>query len=271
MTVALGGAAGAASVARQRVAQWAFRCTSPGVALMLAMLAQTAGAQEMAMSDSQSVIEVVKIADGEIAPFPIHQRWAKTSAVSLPLRKKSGLGLGTRIRLAYSDTGLYVQVEVEDTRVTATLQEDLAQLWTEDVFELFLWPDESIPAYFEYEISPLGRELPLMVLNTGDTFQGWTPWPYEDSTRVKKAVLAFGAQGPGPARPGQEIEGWIAEIYVPFALLKPIGHNPPRPGDRWRANFYRVDYDSGEAEIWSWQPTENNFHEPEKFGTLLFR
>ena len=71
-------------------------------------------------------------------------------------------------------------------------------------------------------------------------------------------------------KPGQEIEGWIAEIYIPFALLKPIGHEPPKSGDRWRANFYRVDYDSGEAEVWSWQETEKNFHEPERFGTLVF-
>jgi len=41
-------------------------------------------------------------------------------------------------------------------------------------------------------------------------------------------------------------------------------------GTRWRANFYRIDYDNNVSE-WSWQPTRTNFHDYERFGTLLFQ
>ena len=39
-----------------------------------------------------------------------------------------------------------------------------------DVFEVFLWTDEKQPIYFEYEISPLGYELPILVPNFGGKF-----------------------------------------------------------------------------------------------------
>jgi hypothetical protein len=44
---------------------------------------------------------------------------------------------------------------------------------------------------------------------------------------------------------------------------------PPKKGTQWRANFYRIDYDSGTSE-WSWQKTRTNFHDYEKFGYIVF-
>jgi hypothetical protein len=58
-------------------------------------------------------------------------------------------------------------MEATDQVLTATLQEDFLDLWKEDVFEFFLWPDERQTVYFEYEISPLGVELPILIPNLG--------------------------------------------------------------------------------------------------------
>ena len=69
----------------------------------------------------------------------------------------------TRVKVLYSPTGLYVLMDATDRRLTATMKEDFLDLWNEDVFEFFLWPDEKQPVYFEYEISPLGFELPILV------------------------------------------------------------------------------------------------------------
>jgi len=44
-----------------------------------------------------------------------------------------------------------------------------------DVFEFFLWPDERYPVYFEYEISPLGHELPILIPNFGGQFPRLAP------------------------------------------------------------------------------------------------
>jgi hypothetical protein len=53
-------------------------------------------------------------------------------------------------------------------------------------------------------------------------------------------------------------------------LLKPLQNVPPRPGARWRANFYRMDYDEGKSTSWDWARVGESFHEFHKFGTLIF-
>ena len=154
----------------------------------------------------------------------------------------------------------------EDRTLTATLQEDFLDLWNEDVFEFFLWPDERYPVYFEYEISPLGFELPILVPNFGGQFLGWRPWHYDGKRKIQKAVAVAG----GPATSGASITGWTAEVYLPYDLLKPLQNVPPRPGTTWRANVYRLDHDGGRSAGWDWARVGRTFHDIAKFGTLVF-
>ena len=168
--------------------------------------------------------------------------------------------------MLYSTTGLYVLMEAEDSAITATLNEDFLDLWNEDVFEFFLWPDERDPAYFEYEISPLGYELPILVPHFEDRFLGWQPRHYEGPRKTQKATTVTG----GVKQSGARIKGWRAEVFVPYALLKPLRNVPPKPGTQWRANFYRVDYDDSQTTAWDWARVGPSFHEHHKFGTLVF-
>jgi hypothetical protein len=201
--------------------------------------------------------------------------WAKAAWASLTLRGAPAGGDGPRggdssrlgrFKMLYSSTGLYVLMDGDDRALTATMKEDFLDLWTEDVFEFFLWPDERYPVYFEYEISPLGFELPILVPNFGGQFYGWRPWHYEGARKTKKAVSVRG----GPAKPGAAITGWSAEVFVPWDLLKPLQNVPPKIGARWRANVYRMDYDGGRTVSWNWAPLQGTFHQPAKFGTLIF-
>jgi hypothetical protein len=147
------------------------------------------------------------------------------------------------------------------------MTDDFMDLWNEDVFEVFLWTDERYPVYFEYEISPLNRELAILVPNFGGRFLGWRPWHYEKDRMIRKAVAVTG----GRPEPHADIQGWRAEVFIPYKLLEPLQNVPPRPGTRWRANFYRMDYDAGQRPTqWEWAPVGQTFHEYEKFGDLLF-
>ena len=146
------------------------------------------------------------------------------------------------------------------------MTEDFANLWMEDVYEVFLWPDERQPVYFEYEISPLGYELPILIPNFGGQFLGWRPWHYEGDRKTRKAVKIIG----GEAKSGAAIEGWRAEVFFPYDLLRPLQNVPPKAGTRWRANFYRMDYDGDVTAAWDWARVGPSFHEFEKFGTLVF-
>ncbi len=192
--------------------------------------------------------------------------WQTVSWEPLQPRTVERRPLQTRVKTLYSKTGLYVLMEAEDRTLTATMNEDFLDLWTEDVFEFFLWPDERYTVYFEYEISPLGFELPILIPNFEGKFLGWRPWHYDGKRKTQKATTAIG----GPKQSGATVTGWKAEVYVPYDLLKPLQNVPPQPGTQWRANFYRVDYDGGKNASWDWSRVGAGFHEFTKFGTLVF-
>ena len=192
--------------------------------------------------------------------------WAKAAWEPLSKRIPGGLQYETRVKALYSSKGLYVLMDATDRIITATFKSDFEDLWTEDVFEVFLWPDERDSVYFEYEISPLNHELPILIPNLGGSFLGWRPWHYEGERKVRKATAAVGGQ----LGSGGKVDGWKAEVFIPYQLLSPLRNVPPKPGTRWRANFYRMDYDYGKMTSWDWARVGPSFHEFKKFGTLVF-
>lgn len=192
--------------------------------------------------------------------------WNSTSWVDLNLRPDAKHDYRARFKILYSATGIYTLFDGTDQILTATMQEDFLDLWNEDVYEFFFWPDERDTIYFEYEISPLGYELPILIPNLGGRFQGWRPWHYDGDRKIQKKVSATGGSTESLAK----VSSWRAEIYLPYELLKPLRNVPPKPETRWRANFYRVDYDAQKVSSWDWARTGPSFHEFKKFGTLVF-
>ena len=211
-------------------------------------------------------IPVKPTQDFDVTGAGDHAAWRNADWVTLQRRQPDGHPYDTRFKVLYSTTGLYCLLDGTDRQLTASMNEDFMDLWNEDVYEVFLWPDERFPTYFEYEISPLDHELPILIPNFGGQFLGWRPWHYERDRLTRKATSIIG----GPKQPQASIQGWRAEVFIPYALLRPLQNVPPKPGTRWRANFYRMDYDEGKRTQWEWAHIDKTFHEYEKFGELLF-
>ena len=211
-------------------------------------------------------LTVAPTEDFQVTGAGDHTAWSRTEWLPLRRRQADGHPYDTRVKMLYSKTGLYFLMDATDRKLTATITEDFEDLWHEDVFEVFLWTDERWPVYFEYEISPLNRELAILVPNFNGQFLGWRPWHYEKDRVIRKATTVRG----GAKEPHASIEGWRAEFFIPYALLNPLQNVPPKPGMRWRANFYRMDYDGGKRTAWAWAPVGKSFHEYEKFGELVF-
>jgi len=209
-------------------------------------------------------LPVKPTADFEVTGTGDNAAWQRTEWTALQRREPSSHAYDTRFKMLYSDTGMYFLMDGTDRTVTSTMNEDFMDLWNEDVFEVFLWTDEKYPVYFEYEISPLNHELPIIIPNFGGKFLGWRPWHYERKM-TRKATSTSG----GPKTPKATIDGWRAEFFIPYTLLNPLQNVPPKPGTTWRANFYRMDHDGGTRTQWGWVPL-GNFHDYEKFGDLLF-
>ena len=215
-----------------------------------------------AQSEERPRLSVTPTEDFEVTGTGAHAAWRQPQWTPLRRRQPEGHSYESRFKVLYSSRGVYFLMEGTDRKLTATMTEDFMDLWKEDVFEVFLWPDERYPVYFEYEISPLERELPILVPNFDGHFLGWRPWRYERDRLTRKATSATG----GPKEPHASIQGWRAEFFIPYTLLAPLANVPPRPGTTWRANFYRVDYDDGKSTQWEWAQVGKSFHEYEKFG-----
>lgn len=211
--------------------------------------------------DQNDVLIIKRTADFEITGEGKSESWNKTQWIAMA-KQKGTVTYNTRAKLLYSDLGIYTLISCEDKKITATLTSDFADLYREDVVEIFFWTDQSVPLYFEYELSPLNFELAILVPNFGGDFFGWTPWHYEEARQTRHATKIT-KDGKGvPSR-------WTAEFFIPYALLKPLQQVPPGSGTQWRMNIYRIDYDEGFTG-WTWKPVETNFHDFERFGTIQF-
>lgn len=215
---------------------------------------------------ADNTLTIPKTDDFDIDGAGSASEWGQTDWVAIPFRRGPNTTLKTRAKVLYSDKGIYFLLECEDQVLSATLTEDFANLYEEDVVEVFLWTDEAYPIYFEYELSPLNYELPIIVPNFDGSFFGWRPWHYEGEKKTRHATSVQG----GEKKSGASIRQWTAEFFIPFALLNPLKNVPPEKGTRWRANMYRIDYDGGAFKGWQWQPTSGSFHEYKKFGTFIF-
>ena len=222
-------------------------------------------AQEKAQGRQPSVTAAL-VDDFQVNGAGDHASWQKVPWTSLRRRQQDGAPYDTRFKSVYSTTGIYFLIDGTDRKLTATMSEDFMDLWNEDVFEVFLWTDERHTTYFEYEISPLNHELPILIPNFGGQFLGWRPWHYEKDRLIRKATSVMG----GAKQSGAAIQGWRAEFCIPYALLRPLQNVPPKPGTRWRLNVYRMDYDEGKRTQWDWAPVGESFHEFAKFGELVF-
>jgi len=211
-------------------------------------------------SQDEAILKIKKTKDFEVSGKGDAANWRETSFVQLTHRK-GNKKYASQFKILYSDKGIYCLYVSQDSLITSTLREDFADIYNEDVVEVFFWPDEKSNIYFEYELSPYNYELPILVPNYDGKFLGWRPWHYEGDRLTRHAASINKTNG--------NVTSWTAEFFIPYTLLAPLQNVPPVSGTSWRANFYRIDYDNNSSQ-WSWMPTRKNFHDFEKFGKIIF-
>jgi hypothetical protein len=184
----------------------------------------------------------------------------------------------TRAKMLWDDEYFYVAAELEEPHVWATLTAHDSVIFHDNDFEVFLNPSGDGRKYFEFEIN---------ALNTGwDLF---LPKPYREGGKadnsweipgLRTAVAIQGTLNDASDRD----RGWTLEIAFPwtaFASRAPVAR--PRPGDSWRVNFSRVEWQMqingkqyrkvpGKPEDnWVWSPQGLiNMHVPDRWGYVQF-
>ena len=184
----------------------------------------------------------------------------------------------TRAKMLWDDEYLYIGAELEEPHVWATLTEHDSVIFRDNDFEVFLNPSGDGRNYFEFEINALNTGWDLFLAKPyregGKADNSW------DIPGLRTAVAMDGTLNDASDRD----RGWTVEIAFPwkaFASRAPVRR--PQPGDSWRVNFSRVEWqieDGGKEyrkvagkpeDNWVWSPQGViNMHVPERWGFVEF-
>ena len=164
-------------------------------------------------------------------------------------------------KMLWDDSNLYFAFECEDTDLAATMRKRDEHLWKEEVVEIFIDPDGDEKNYIELEVNPLGAFLDLFVLTPV------IPIPYESyNIPAKWAVKVDGTIQNSSDRD----RGWSVELAMPLKDAVTAPNLPPKNGDKWRLNLYRIERKPKDQLI-AWSPTlKPSFHTPSRFGEVTF-
>lgn len=186
----------------------------------------------------------------------------------------------TRAKMLWDDKYFYIAAEMEEPDLWAIYRKHDSVIFHQNDFEVFLDPDGDGLNYFEFEMNVLNTTWDLFLAkpykDQGEADNGW------EIPGLKSAVHARGTIN----KPGDRDEGWTVEIAFPWTAFNRGPRPPlaPKPGDTWRVNFSRVEWQlivkDGKYEKvpkkrednWVWSPQGViNMHVPEKWGFVRFQ
>ncbi|MCL6520133.1 MAG: carbohydrate-binding family 9-like protein [Armatimonadetes bacterium] len=175
----------------------------------------------------------------------------------------------TEARMCWDDDNLYISFKCEDPDIWGTFFNRDDPIYEEEVVEAFIDPDSDLKRYYELQTSPRRVLFDAIIYNptglrkdmaadTSWTCGGWQVGVNVDGTLENRNDID---------------RGWTVEWAIPFASLPTAPNIPPKNGDTWRLNLYRIDR-TPTPEFSCWSPTLEtppNFHVPSRFGTIVFR
>lgn len=191
----------------------------------------------------------------------------------------------TRVKMLWDSCYLYILAWLEEPHLWATLTQNESVIYYDNDFEVFIDPDWDTHHYYELEINALGTTWDLMLTRPyslgGRAINAW------NIDGLQKGIHLAGTLN----QPADVDTGWMVELAIPFRVLTEClpNHTGPRPGEVWRINFSRVQWQlqvinnqyvkktdpaSGRPlpeYNWVWSPQyQINMHKPEYWGFVFF-
>jgi hypothetical protein len=174
-------------------------------------------------------------------------------------------GHRTAFRALWDQDGLYLRFDVTDPAPWNTMKKRDDAIWNEEVVEIFLDLDGSGTHYAEVELSPANVVCDVRMIR---------------GMPSKEMDLSFDIDGL-ESRVIPNATGWTGLLYLPWSGFRSLPSAagislPPRAGDRWRFNVYRVERPFGpkrpeDGVIYAaWSPTGGSFHVPAVFQVFQF-
>ncbi len=197
------------------------------------------------------------------AEVGVISKWHKASG---PIRP------ATLFRVLYDDRNLYVRFDVLDQFVQVVKKNLNDNVCEDSCVEFFVQPAPG-PTYFNFEINGGGTMLLYRITDAARTERdGQTV--FKDYGKVDPAWAAqVEIHHSLPALVAEPIAqpiSWTVAYRIPLALFTAyIGKCAAQKGDVWRGNFFKCGA-SGHYGMWRDIGEELNYHQPDKFGNLVF-
>jgi len=212
----------------------------------------------LAQMDIPKAKHPIKV-DGKLDP----KEWdgaARVTAFFHPATGKLMEKPVTEARLQWDDKNLYVAFVNQDEDINSTYTKHDDALWNQDVDELFLDPDGDGKNYYELQVSPAGV-----------TFDSYLPSYRKNQNEWESGMIAA-VQVKGTLNKAEDVDQtWTAEMSIPFSVLKFAPSLPPKAGDVWRGNLFRIDLSKEGVFGLAWSPPmKPDYHVVERFGNMRF-
>ena len=232
------------------------------------------------MTAPRERFEVRFAADGEPVMDPDPRRlppgWARSAegTVGRVAAAHSLFFPDMRFRVLWDETCLYVRMALRDRWVRSVVTAPQGPVHTDSCCEFFVQP-AGARGYFNFETNAGGclhvcfvtdpRRLP------GGALAAETPVPAAWLDRLEIHHSLPRVVDPELAAPTD----WCVCYAIPLEMLEECAGTPcrPAPGAVWRGNFQCCGDATSHPRFCHWAdlgPGEPNFHQPDKFGELLF-
>lgn len=185
----------------------------------------------------------------QTAPVPLSRSW----------RGEAGpAALGTTARLLWTADALWIGFECAYVELDVDSDPDPAVkrhgLWERDVCEAFVQSprERGSLSYKEFEVAPTGQWFDVAIHRPRVAVD----WDWNSGMRTYAAI-----------DPHRRL--WRAVMTVPFTAFG----GPPRDGEPWRLNLFRIGRLDGHRHYLALSPTGTSapdFHVPERFVPLHF-
>ena len=178
----------------------------------------------------------------------------------------------TVCRVAHDGRNVFLRFDVRDRWVHCLKRPFQGHVYHDSCVEFFVRPTQKA-GYFNFEFNCCGQMLIYYIedwrRDENRQFLKRTPLTRGDAKRLKVATNLKAPIDPEITKP----TNWWLEATIPVALLeKYVGRLGDLSGQTWRANFQKCGDENSRPHWATWNnigPVAN-FHQPSKFGKLVF-
>lgn len=179
----------------------------------------------------------------------------------------------TEFKLLYDDEAIYVHFKVQDKYVIALEKENQSNVCRDACVEFFAWPKPVSNGYFNFETNCGGLVLCYYITEWEEKEKGLGHHVELSEEHLKGLNIYHNM----PRRITEEIKEdtiWQIEYQIPKSYLEEymkveIGD---LKGQEWRANFFKCGNNCSKPHwaMWKDNTPPLSFHQPRKFGNLIF-